>query len=93
MGPCCHCGAKAEWWAGRVSCIGCPKSFCAGDNPSRREGVFLYCNRARTSFSAFMWFRAQAPSMIFFIDFTADSALPLLCGYVGDDVMCWNPHS
>ena len=24
---CCHSGANALLWAGRVSCIGCPKSF------------------------------------------------------------------
>ena len=56
------------------------ESFCAGDNPSRRDGVFLYCNRARASLSLSKRCHTQAPSMIFFIDFTADSALPLLCG-------------
>ena len=30
--------------------------------------------------------------MSFFIDFTVASALPLLCGYSGEDVMCWNPQ-
>ena len=80
MGTFCHCGSNARWCAGSISCTGFPKSFCAGDSPSRREGVFLYCNRARASLSLSRRYRNQARSMIFFIDFTADSALPLLCG-------------
>ena len=31
--------------------------------------------------------------MSFFIDFTAASALPLLCEYRGDDVQCDTPNS
>ena len=31
--------------------------------------------------------------MILFIDLTVASTFPLLCGYVGEEVMCWNPHS
>jgi len=28
----------------------------------------------------------------FFIDFTVASTIPLLCGYVGEDVLCVEPH-
>ena len=31
--------------------------------------------------------------MSFFIDLTVASAFPLLCGYIGDDVMCQNPEN
>ena len=31
--------------------------------------------------------------MIFFMDLNVASAFPLLCGYIGDEVMCWNPKS
>ena len=44
------------------------------------RGVFLYCSRALHSLSPLKYLPFQAVRMIFFIDFTVASALPLLCG-------------
>ena len=45
----CHSGENARLCAGRVSCIGCPYNFWAGERPSFREGVFRYCSSARVN--------------------------------------------
>jgi len=43
-------------------------------------GVFLYCRRARQRASSSREWLFQDVAMSFFIDFTIDSILPLLCG-------------
>ena len=78
--------------AGRVSCIGRPNNFWAGDNPSFLEGVLQYCRRARARWFWLIARPVHAALSNFFIDFTVASALPLLCGYWGDDVACRKPH-
>ena len=66
--------------AGSKSCIGCPYSFCAGDSLSPSDGVFLYWSSALASSCWSRWLRFQTDLMIFFINFTVDSAFPLLYG-------------
>ena len=56
------------------------RSFCAGDKPSFLDGVFLYCRRVLHNFSSFIPLPFQATLIILFMDLTAASALPLLCG-------------
>ena len=55
-------------------------------------GVFRYCRRAQQSLS---WSKCQPfqdERIIFFMDLTVASILPLLWGYRGVDVMCVKPH-
>ena len=63
-----------------------------GDNPSFLEGVLRYCRRAQTRWSWLIARPVDAALSNFFIDFTVASALPLLCGYWGADVVCRKPH-
>ena len=74
----CHSGAKEWRWVGRVSCTGWPNNFCAGDNPSFRQGVLRYCNNALESLFRSTVRSVQEAEISFFIDLTADSDLPLL---------------
>lgn len=88
----CHPGKKAHLWAGRVSCIGCPYNFWAGERPPLRDGVFRYCSSARVSLFSSRCLPCHADRIIIFMDFTVASAFPLLWGYLGDEVTCSKPH-
>ena len=74
----CHSGENARLWAGNVSCIGLPYSFWAGESPSLRDGVFLYCISAQANLSSSRDRPRHADLMIFYMDFTVASAFPLL---------------
>ena len=89
---CCHSAVNALLWAGSISWIGHPNSFWAGNSLSLLEGVLRYCSRAQARWFSSIACPFHAPQISFFINFTVASALPLLCGYRGDDVMCWKPH-
>ncbi len=87
---CCHSGANDLRWAGRWPCTGWPSSFWAGESPSFREGVFLYCSSDRESMFQLMERPVHAAEMSFFMDLTVASSLPLLWE---DDVLCDTPQS
>lgn len=79
-------------WTRKVSCIGWPYIFWDGNNPSFLHDVLWYCNKAWHSVSSSRHLPLHVACMIFFMDFTAVSALPLHCGV---EVQCtcakeWN---
>ena len=74
---CCHYGKKAHWCMGRVSCMGWPYSFWAGESPSLTDGVLRYCMRAWYSTDLFKNYAIYAVLSTFFITFTVTSAFPL----------------
>ena len=86
----CHSSENAHLWAGSVSCIGCPYYFWAWERPSLQNGVFWCCSNALVNLFSSRYLPCHADLMIFFMDLTVASALPLL----GDTVMMrWHVQS
>ena len=67
-------------------------SFWAGDRPSFHEGVFLYWSSAQASLSSSRHLPVHDALISVFMGFTVASALPLFWGYLGDNMIHWNPH-
>ncbi len=78
--------------AGDWSCTGCPNNFCAGESPSLLQEVFRYWSSARNCWFQLIPRPVQAADISFFIDLTVASALPLLCEYRGEEILCDTPN-
>ena len=62
--------------------------LCEGLVPTPSVGVFLQSSKARNSDWPVSWHLVNKR----FTVLTAFSAFPLDCGYLGEDVVCSNPH-
>ena len=54
--------------------------------------MFRYWSKAQVSCRSSRVSHVHDACMILFMDLTVASAFPLLCGYIGDEVMCRNPQ-